>query len=425
MQELRLITVRERSTSVPIRVPCFPIVFIAVQYISSPHMISTVAFERELHLQQNLTILTKRSRLCREGGSAATMNTYSENATYSRILLLIAVLTVMTVSIGCNTPISTDEHADDFPQYAAMRAELSPFVGSSTASIPQTRRRYRACTAGVPGARHEAGWFLFQNERMAAHLFIPASAPSTANDEADHPGPPGTVFFVHGYLSHALDHAALIRRLLQEGYVVVAPELPGHGLSGGVRGGIDSFSDYGAFLAALIDDVDERAPKPWHAIGHSTGAVAILEHLRADGDPFGAVVFAAPLVRNRMYDAARLGRFLTQPLVSTFPTRYDSPLGVPRMPLSWFDAQVAWNVELDSVATIDRPVYVLQGDRDRVVAWRYNREVIRDLFTTVDYDLIPGASHILYQEDEGDARQQTLDRTVAYLERWKETGRRR
>ena len=95
------------------------------------------------------------------------------------------------------------------------------------------------------------------------------------------------------------------------------------------------------------------------------------------------------------------------------------------MPLSWFDAQVAWNAEIDSATAIDRSVYVLQGDRDRVVAWRYNREVIGDLFTTVDYDLIPGASHILYQENNDDVRQQTLDRIVAYLERWNETRRRR
>jgi alpha-beta hydrolase superfamily lysophospholipase len=361
------------------------------------------------------------------------MNTYPEDATYSRLFLAITIVAVATVLGGCNTPISTDEHAAEFPQYAVMRAELPPLAESATASIPHTRRRYRACTAGVPGTRHEAGWFLFRNERMAAHLFFPASArasasgptPVTADDQPDPPGPAGTVFLVHGYLSHALDHAALIRRLLREGYLVVAPELPGHGLSGGIRGGIDSFSDYGAFLSVLIDDVGERAPRPWHAIGHSTGAVAILEHLRADGDPFGAIVFAAPLVRNRMYDAARVGRFLTQPLVSTFPTRYDSPLGVPRMPLSWFDAQVAWNAELDSVATIDRPVYVLQGDRDRVVAWRYNRGVIGELFTTVDYDLIPGASHVLFQEEDRDTRQQTLDRTIAYLDRWNETGRRR
>jgi alpha-beta hydrolase superfamily lysophospholipase len=358
--------------------------------------------------------------LCAEGGFTATMNRYGTHAIYPPVLILIAAA-VGVMLAGCNTPISTDEHAEEFPQYAAMRAELPPLAGSASAQIPVIRRRYRACTAGVAGARHEAGWFLFRDERMAAHLFFPAEA----DGKTDASGPAGTVFFIHGYLSHALDHAALIRRLLREGYIVVAPELPGHGLSGGIRGGIDSFSDYGAFLSALIADVGRRAPRPWHAIGHSTGAVAILEHLWTDGDPFGAVVFAAPLVRNRMYDAARVGRFLTQPVVSTFPTRYDSPLGVPRMPLSWFDAQVAWNAELDSVATIDRPVYVLQGDRDRVVAWRYNRKVIGDLFTTVDYDLIPGASHVLYQTEDVDTRQQTLDRTVAYLERWNETRRRR
>jgi alpha-beta hydrolase superfamily lysophospholipase len=242
---------------------------------------------------------------------------------------------------------------------------------------------------------------------MAVHLFFPAI-------------PTGeTVLLVHGYLSHALDHATLIRRLLKEGYSVIAPELPGHGLSGGIRGGVESFPAYGRVLAAAIAAVSEYRILPgpgesdWHAIGHSTGAVAIIEYLRQVDDPFRSIVFAAPLVRNRLYNGARAGREATRFFLDVIPTRYDNPLGVRQMPLSWFDAQVEWNSDVHRIGPYTRPLLVIQGTHDGVVAWRYNRQVLQEIFPNIDYRTIRGAPHILYQDPT--VRDEAIDMTIDFL----------
>ncbi|MFW6229072.1 MAG: alpha/beta hydrolase [Alkalispirochaeta sp.] len=331
------------------------------------------------------------------------------------IALILFIASAFIVA-GCRTPITVADQREEYPAFARMRDELSPLrvlaggndgTTGSKREIPTIRSYYRRTTSGIPGARHEAGVVPYADEATAVHLFFPDD-------------PSGeVVLLVHGYLSHALDHAALIRRLLTERYTVVAPELPGHGLSGGIRGGVESFPAYGRVLAAVIEEVVEHEILPgptetkWHAVGHSTGAVAIIEYLRQVDDPFRSIVFAAPLVRNRLYNGARAGREVTRFFLDVVPTRYDNPLGVRQMPLSWFDAQVDWNNDVHRIGPYTRPLLVIQGTRDSVVAWRYNREVLQEIFPNIDYRTIRGAPHILYQDPA--IRDEAIEMTIGFM----------
>jgi len=325
----------------------------------------------------------------------------------------VVVVLSMVIVTGCQSPVTQREHAERYPLFDAMRGELGPFQYGKEVDAPRTRRYYRKCVVGLPDAYHQPGFFEFDGVAMAVHAFYP-TFPRTESES-------GTVIVLHGYLSHALDHAPLINRALREGYVVIAPELPGHGLSGGNRGGIDDFRTYGAFLDTVIKLIAGDAPRPWHVVGHSTGALAIFEYLRdntAGTDPFEAVILVAPLIRSWAYGAARFGRFITSPVIDTVLTRYDSPLGVPQMPLSWFDAQVEWNRELQRNAETEPPVLrellVLQGNRDTVVAWRYNRKIIRQVFPLAEYQMISGGTHTMLQE-ETPRQDEVLDRIIRYV----------
>ena len=181
---------------------------------------------------------------------------------------------------------------------------------------------------------------------------------------------------------------------------VLALELPGHALSGGERGGIEAFADYGEILAAVLEASEGRLPQPWHAVGHSTGASTILIHLAEEGDPFRKVVFLAPLIKSKYYGLSRFGRFVTRPFFSEVSTGYEEVLGVPEMPLSWFDAQVRWNRRNDEYPLFDRPLMVLQGDDDRVVAWRRNRSYLEQHFPQMEYHLLEDADHVILKERE-------------------------
>ncbi len=80
-----------------------------------------------------------------------------------------------------------------------------------------------------------------------------------------------TIVLIHGAGVNHLDWPASLRRF--EGYRVIAPDLPGHGKSGGTAR--DNIADYSADIVALLDALGiDRAI----FIGHSMGG-AITQHL--------------------------------------------------------------------------------------------------------------------------------------------------
>ncbi len=251
--------------------------------------------------------------------------------------------------------------------------------------MPTVRRYYAACSRGLDVV-YSAGTFESLGNRMALHVWAPQ--PDTVR---------GSVVILHGYLAHPVQLADLIRAFLRDGFVVAAPELPGHGLSGGERGFIAEFADYGRFFADFWESAGADLPGPVHAVGFSTGASTLLEYLETEGDPFGAIVFASPLVRSHRYFWSRLGRLISRPFVKSVRTGYDDVLGTQRMPLAWFDAQVRWNKENDDYGPFDRQLLVIQGDRDTVVNRRYNRRFLEARFTAFSYLDVPGAKHVVFR----------------------------
>jgi len=284
-----------------------------------------------------------------------------------------------------------------------MQEELPPFSRSAPGKTPLVSAYYSECYGSVAGASHQAGYLDASGYRVALHLFAPAGESR------------GSLLAIHGYLAHTLQLSTLIEETLRRGYTVLALELPGHALSGGERGGIESFQDYGEILSAALEEAAGRLPRPWYAAGHSTGASTILIHLAEHGDPFVGVVFIAPLIKSKYYGLSRFGRFVSRPFLSEVSTGYDEVLGVQRMPLSWFDAQVAWNRQNDEYPLFERPLLVLQGNGDSVVAWRKNRRYLRRHFPNMQYHLLEDAGHVIFREREPILRE-ALSRIFAFLE---------
>jgi alpha-beta hydrolase superfamily lysophospholipase len=65
--------------------------------------------------------------------------------------------------------------------------------------------------------------------------------------------PRGTALFVHGYMASVASSGPAIRALLDDGWLVVALDLPGHGKSGGAHLDIGDFSEYGAAVRLVAD----------------------------------------------------------------------------------------------------------------------------------------------------------------------------
>lgn len=327
----------------------------------------------------------------------------------SVLLIVPAIVLASLVSISCRSPVTPAEHGENYPLFRSMRDELDPVSTWEEWWSPEvelTRRYYSIYSNASSDATHDVGYIETEGTTVAVHRFVP-SLPTREIQ--------GVVFFVHGYLSNVKEHQPLIHALVDDRFIVIAPELPGHGLSGGVRGDVDSFPAYGTMVEDLITETSPPEFLPWSIVGHSTGAVAIIEYLRNNPNTFRRIAFAAPLIRNRMYTPARIGRWLTRPLLKTVGTKYDSPLGVPRMPLSWFDSQIAWNEALPEDLRLQTELLVIQGTRDRVVAWRYNKRVIQRIFPSADYRIVPGGEHTLYQGRPRPRREEAIETTIQYL----------
>lgn len=228
------------------------------------------------------------------------------------------------------------------------------------------------------------------------------------------PGPRGTVLLVHGYMDHSGLLSDAARHLGERGWAVAAPDLPGHGLSGGDRGSIASFSRYGQALKAVLDTLEGRgAPRPWVAIGHSTGGSALLSLVSSGESRIARVALVAPLVRMNSAGWVRAGF----PLVSLAVDHIDratkrrsthdsvwharmasDPLELRRIPLDWVRAALAWEARADSIQPGRTLWLLVQGDGDAVVDGPAGRAVLERRIPDLRVVVVPGGRHHLLNE---------------------------
>ncbi len=136
----------------------------------------------------------------------------------------------------------------------------------------------------------------------------------------------GTVVLVHGAAEHGGRYPFLVRALTCAGYHVAAPDLRGHGKSGGQRGNVDRFE-------RLLDDIDtvldELAARDCNApiwlIGYSMGGLIATEFaLRRPARVLGLVVAAPAFGTGGGFSSPAL-------LVARILERFAADVGLVRM----------------------------------------------------------------------------------------------
>ncbi len=271
------------------------------------------------------------------------------------------------------------------------------------------------------------------DHRIAVQLFVPETVPD------------GVAVLLHGYLDHAGLNREAVRALLTEGYAIVAPDLPGHGLSSGPRGEIEEFRDYARVLdrvlvealPALDTVLRERDSAhlgseelPLVGVGHSTGAAALIEHLEHCGGSYDALIFAAPLVRIWLWPLAQAGIRIGAPLFETVGRRLEAassdpefiefsekhdPLGVYRVPLSWAVTYLAWEERSRGYRPRRVPLLMVFAENDTVVDNDYNRAYLKERFPIHHAVTVEGARHNLFNEPEP-LRRQVFEAITHFLD---------
>lgn len=264
---------------------------------------------------------------------------------------------------------------------------------------------YRLDFSSKEGVQHCIGRYESRGFQIAAQYWAPEN-------------PIGTYFIVHGYFDHAGLYGYLIEHLLKLGYAVVIFDLPGHGLSSGERVTIKSFDHYVDVFSDLLHRCDDSFPKPWKAVGQSTGGAILIKYIMAakphhyQNDLEGVTVFA-PLIHPRSWKKSLfiyklLHRFLNKIKRKMYPNTAneqfnqflanDDPLQTFYIPIEWIASMKRWMEEFAALSPNDYPLKVIQGDCDNTVDWKYNLEALGQKFCNLDVEIIQGAQHQMVNE---------------------------
>ena len=203
---------------------------------------------------------------------------------------------------------------------------------------------------------------------------------------------------------------------LNRGFVVIACDLPGHGLSSGERASIGDFYQYQEALQGLFIEAQSlNLPQPWHLIGQSTGGAVVLDHLLHHGEQSpaqGQAILLAPLVRPKDWQWSKFSYYLLRPFVKGIERRFSEntndpdfmpflqadPLQPVRLPTAWVGAMARWIPRVEALPPSARQPLVIQGQADKTVDWEHNLKVLDAKFNHPQVLLIPQARHHLANE---------------------------
>jgi alpha-beta hydrolase superfamily lysophospholipase len=291
--------------------------------------------------------------------------------------------------------------------------ELSRFSFAQQSAESDELKKYQSFYGmdfrqDIEGLEQRIGWIRNDDYHIVLQTFQPPAASAT-------------VFLFHGYFDHAGLYSHLIRHLLAQRYTVVIYDQPGHGLSSGPRAVIDSFQQYQNVLKGCLAMCEGALPKPFHAIGQSTGGAVLIDRLlNEEADTFDKVVLLAPLIRPRGWTQVRLLHFVLSPF-KTFMKRSFSrnsddsqfleflkkrdPLQSKWLSVTWVGALKKWIPGIESAPKRSRKLLVIQGRADLTVGWRTNIPEICRLFSNVKIAWIETGRHHLVNESAAKRKQ--------------------
>lgn len=236
-------------------------------------------------------------------------------------------------------------------------------------------------------------------------------------------GARGEVVIVHGFAEHSGRYGALTEHLLANGYAVTAYDQRGHGLSDGLPGHVDAFSEYDGDLNRVVSLTASRgAGRPLFIIGHSMGGLVALRHLaRKRGTAVGAII-SAPLIAvavpvpPHLRFIARLGARFAPSLrlkntIKPADLSRDPEVGrayaadphvCRKVSTRWFaELTRAMDEVKEWAGQIRTPVFVMHGTKDRLASV----EATKALFAAIgspdkELAIYEGYYHELFNEPE-------------------------
>lgn len=282
-------------------------------------------------------------------------------------------------------------------------ASLRPLAAATEASAHEQAYRCFYGFEQLAAVRSQLGYFQIAGYRIAAHVWWPSA-------------PRGTLVLLHGYYDHSGLYRHVVGWALEQGFAVLAFDLPGHGLSSGMRASIGDFAEYQLVLqGALAQAAALGLPQPWHLCGQSTGGAILIDYLLTGrpGPEVGETILLAPLVRPRAWAWSQLSYRMLRFFVSEIPRRFSDnssdaefidfvqnrdPLQARSLPTAWVGALSQWVPRIEDAPRSARSPLIVQGEADMTVDWAHNLAVLQDKFAAPQILRLAQARHHLANE---------------------------
>lgn len=302
-------------------------------------------------------------------------------------------------------------NADPFDA-SNLRKSLLAEVAPEKAVIDGIKQTYSSFYGlnRLPSAEHLWGCVRSDNYEVVYQTFTPRLEESQRAQ--------GCFYLLHGYYDHIGLYTHLIRFLLEEGYEVVAVDLPGHGLSSGPRASIISFDEYSRALWQVLQISAQQRTKPLNLVGQSTGGAVIIDWLLRS--PFKEefaiekAVLMAPLIKPWSWTQGLISFYLLSPFMNRLKRRFsknshdenflrflkEEPLQYNYLAVDWVRALSRWIPAIEAADPVSTNCLILQGEEDLTVDWQNNLATLQKKLPNADVCRYPGMRHHMVNETE-------------------------
>jgi alpha-beta hydrolase superfamily lysophospholipase len=304
---------------------------------------------------------------------------------------------------------ASDQSATFFQQFEQLLADI-PLIDKPTHSDSSLIQQYLAfydldlLKEGLASSHR-----IYHSEIAGFRIVEQIWEPTTSNAK--------TLVVCHGYFDHTALYGQAIRWALKNNFRCHCFDLPGHGLSSGKAGAIDSFDQYSEVLSAIIK---REAYTGLHLFGQSTGCAiilnAILDRQLAFTQQAEKLILLAPLVRSKYWHYLRPVYFVLRAALSSVKRKFKAsshdtrfnefleqhdPLQSRNIPLCWLGAMDEWSNKLCKLKQAENiPTLIIQGKDDQTVDWSFNIKQISRCLPSLSIQYIDKAKHQLVNESQ-------------------------
>jgi lysophospholipase len=244
------------------------------------------------------------------------------------------------------------------------------------------------------------------------------------------------IIIVHGFGEHSGRYGPLTEHLIRHSYCVTGYDHRGHGLSDGLPGHVESFTEYEEDLDKVISYVRSRTESPLiYLIAHSMGGLVTIRYLARKSNAVAGAVISSPLiavavavpahklmiarVSARTAPRFRIDNGIDPAKLSRDPevgkAYAADPLVNRKISARWFAEASRAMEEVKTLASkVSTPILVMQGTKDQIVSADATKKIFEQIGSSdKELEVYEGLYHELFNEPE---KHQVFERITAWLD---------